>query len=292
VVAAPRRRAALTAGALALALGGCRLDSRLLYHPRTHDLATWRRVAERTGAEPFELAREGVVLRGALMRPPGADPRTPRPAVLYFGGNAEDVSWMPGEAPRLGGPALLAVAYRGYGASTGVPFEQDLYDDAVALYDALAARPGIDAARIAVWGRSLGSGVATWVASRRPVSAVVLSAPYDSIRALATRHYPAIAFLLTQPFDSLARAPSIRAPLLAILGGRDTLVPAEHGERLVAAWGGPARVLRLPEAGHNDLQTSPRYWSAIAAFLRDAGPAPAPRAPRTARARRIDRPSA
>lgn len=203
--------------------------------------------------------------------------RGPR-ALIYFGGNAEDVSWMLGEAARLSGHALLAVAYRGYGASTGVPFEQDLYDDAVALYDALAASPGIDAARIAVWGRSLGSGVATWVASRRPVSAVVLSAPYDSIDALARRHYPAIAFLLTQPFDSLARAPSIRAPLLAILGGRDTLVPPEHGERLVAAWGGPSRVLRLPGAGHNDLQAFPEYWRAVSAFLQTAVPGGAPRA--------------
>lgn len=261
------RLAALATGALSLALAGCRLDSRLLYFPRVHDEATWRRIAERSGAEPVRVERDGVVLRGWLLRPQDAPERAPVPAVVYFGGNAEDVSWMLGEAARLGGHALLAVPYRGYGASTGAPFEQDLYDDALALYDALAARSGIDPGRIAVWGRSLGSGVATWVASRRPVSAVVLSAPYDSIAALARRHYPAIAFLLTQPFDSLSRAPAIRAPLLAILGLRDAVVPPEHGERLAAAWGGPVRVLRLPQAGHDDLQASPDHWPAVSAFL-------------------------
>jgi dipeptidyl aminopeptidase/acylaminoacyl peptidase len=266
-MAAARRRLALVAGGLALALAGCRLDSRLLYFPRAHDEATWRRIAERTGAEPVRIERDGIVLRGWLLRPPGAADRAPVPAVVYFGGNAEDVSWMLGEAARLGGHALLAVPYRGYGASTGAPFEQDLYDDAVALYDALAARPGIDAGRIAVWGRSLGSGVATWVASRRPVSAVVLSAPYDSIAALARRHYPGIAFLLGQPFDSLARAPAVSAPLLAILGLRDTVVPPEHGERLAAAWGGLVRVLRLPQAGHDDLQAFPEHWREVSAFL-------------------------
>jgi len=260
-----RRLLALVVGGLALAVAGCRLDSRLLYFPRPHAESTWRQIAERAGAEPVEIARNGVVLRGWLLRPVGT--ASPAPAVVYFGGNAEDVSWMLGEAGRLAGHALLAVPYRGYGASTGAPFEQDLYDDAVALYDALAARPGIDATRIAVWGRSLGTGVATWVASQRPVSGVVLSAPYDSIDALARRHYPAIAFLLGQPFDSLSRAPAIRAPLLAILGLRDRVVPPEHGERLAAAWAGPVRVLRLPQAGHDDLQAFPEHWREVSAFL-------------------------
>jgi len=268
-----RRLLALVVGGLALAVAGCRLDSGLLYFPRTHAESAWRQIAERAGAEPVAIARDGVVLRGWLLRPAGT--ASPVPAVVYFGGNAEDVSWMLGEAQRLGGYALLAVPYRGYGASTGTPFEQDLYDDAVALYDALATRPGIDAARIAVWGRSLGSGVATWVASQRPVSAVVLSAPYDSIAALARRHYPALAFLLGQPFDSLSRAPSIRAPLLAILGLRDAVVPPEHGERLAAAWAGPVRVLRLARAGHDDLQAFPEHWREVSAFLTAAASAPA-----------------
>lgn len=246
---------------------GCRLDSRFLYFPQPHGEATWRAIAERTGAERVELRGPQVVLRGWYLPPRQPKGPGPAPVVVYFGGNGEEVSWMLGEAWRLAGHGLLAVNYRGYGASGGAPLEQSLYDDAVAVFDWLAARPDVDAARIVAWGRSLGSGVATWLARERPVSGVILTSPYDSIEALARLHYRPIAFLLGQRFDSLSRAPRIEVPLLAIVAGRDTIVPAAHSERLVAAWGGPTRVLRLPTASHNDVQAFAEHWREVERFL-------------------------
>jgi fermentation-respiration switch protein FrsA (DUF1100 family) len=261
-----RRTLAALVGAAALAAGATRLDGRFLYFPPTHDEAAWRATAARTGAEPLELVRDDAVLRGWLLRPAAAgDARLP--TVLYFGGNAEDASWLLDEAARLGPVALAIVPYRGYGASTGVPRERRLYDDALAAYDALAARPDVDARRISVWGRSLGTGVATWLAAKRPVESVVLSTPFDSIAALARLHAPLLSPLLRQRFDSVSRAPSIRVPMLAVIAGRDTVVPPAHGERLVAAWGGPTRVLRLPQASHDDVQVFPEHWREIARFL-------------------------
>lgn len=267
------RRALAVLGATAmLLLAGCHPDSRFIYHPQPTDEAAWQATAQARLAEPVRIERDGAVLRGWLWRPPQ---RTgPLPAVVYFGGNAEDVSWILAEAPRLDGHALLAVPYRGYGASTGVPREVALYGDALAVHDWLAARPDIDAARIAVWGRSLGTGVATWVAAHRPVAGVVLTTPFDSVEALARHHLPALAFLVTQRFDSLSRAPSIDTPLLAILAGADEVVPPAHGERLVAAWGGRVRTLRLPRATHDDVHLHAGYWPEAAAFLSTL-PAPA-----------------
>jgi len=262
-----RRLAAAIAGTAALAAAGCRLDDRFLYDPRPTGIDTWRATAARTRAEPVELRRDGAVLRGWWLRPPGAAGRGP--AVTYFGGNAEEPSWLLAHVGRLGGRSLLVVPYRGYGASTGAPHERALYDDALALHDWLAARPDVDPGRIAAWGNSLGTGVATWLASRRTLDAVILSSPYDSIAALARHHLPALAFLLTQPYDSIGRAPSIRTPMLAIAGLRDTIVPPEHGERLVAAWGGPVRVLRLPLAAHDDLPAHDEHWREVAAMLAD-----------------------
>src|SRR5262245_62679558 len=86
--------------------------------------------------------------------------------------------------------SLALVNYRGYGESDGNPSETTLFGDALAVFDALASRPEIDRARIVLVGRSLGSGVATYVASERPVAAVVLISPYDSMTAIARRHYP------------------------------------------------------------------------------------------------------
>jgi dipeptidyl aminopeptidase/acylaminoacyl peptidase len=266
-----RRAAALAAGAVALVVAGSRIDSRFLFYPQPHDVGAWRDAATRHEADAVEVATsDGALLRGWLRAPAGPAPAR-APAVIYLGGNAEEVSWMVAHAHRLPGRVLLALNYRGYGASTGVPHERTLYADAVAAFDWLAARPDVDAARIAVWGRSLGSGVATWVATQRAVERVVLSSPFDSIAALARLHQPVLAPLLTQPFDSLSRAVAIGAPALVLIGEQDTLVPPAHSERLAAAWGGPVRILRLPGAGHGDLQAHPDHWHGVAAFLHPGG---------------------
>jgi uncharacterized protein len=268
-----RRLLGALAGAAALAVSACQLDSRFLYAPTPMSESAWRAIAKRTGAEPVEIARDGVVLRGWFVAPPAvraaqdAGAVMPMPVVIYYGGNGEEISWMLAEVGRLEGHALLAVSYRGYGASTGRPHEQALYDDALAVYDHFVARRDVDATRIVLWGRSLGSGVATWVASQRPVSAVVLTTPFDSIEALAKLHFPAIAFLLGQRYDSLARVGAIEAPLLAIVAARDTIVPQAHSRRLIEAWAGPVRVVNLPAATHNDLQSFPEHWREVGTFL-------------------------
>jgi fermentation-respiration switch protein FrsA (DUF1100 family) len=224
-------------------------------------------IARHPGVEGLRFERpDGVVLRGWLAR--GSDP-APRPLVLYFGGNAEEVSWLLDQRGAFAGWDLALVNYRGYGASTGKPSETRLSDDALALYDQLAARPDIDARRIVAIGRSLGSGVVTYLASERRLAGVVLIAPFDSITAVGQRHYPfvPVGLILGNRYDSLSRAPGIRTPLLMITGERDQVIPAAHSERLYQAWAGSKRAVKIPNAGHNDLQDHASYWSAISNFL-------------------------
>src|SRR5262249_22796712 len=140
-----------------------------------------------------------------------SQPRAPCPLVIYFGGNAEEVSWLLQESPRLAPWALLLVNYRGYGLSDGRPSESALYNDAVALYDWVTARPDTDARRIVFVGRSLGTGVATYLASQRTVSGVVLVSPYDNLVEVARGVYPYLPVdgLMRYRFDSAARAKRI-----------------------------------------------------------------------------------
>lgn len=209
---------------------------------------------------------DGVVIAGLLLKPPHA---VRSPLVVYFGGNAEEVTGAASQAERWGPRALLLVNYRGYGASTGEPSERALLDDALALYDWAAQRPDVDPARIAVHGRSLGTGIATQLAAARPVKAVVLTSPFTSIRDLGRRHYPwlPVGLMLRHPFDAAAAAPKVKVPALVISGGTDTIIPAEYSERLAAAWGGGVERLLLPDRGHNDLEGDAHYATAIAAFL-------------------------
>ncbi len=200
--------------------------------------------------------------------------RATGPLVLYFGGNAEEVSWMldavgdpaRGETPGVG---WLLVDYRGYGASTGSPSEKALVADALQLYDHAAKLPGVDPERLYAFGRSLGSGVAVALAAQRRIRGVVLVTPFDSLAAVAKHHYPylPVDWLLKHRFDSIAHAPALQAPLLCFAAERDEIIPAVHAERLYAAWGGPKKRIVLDGANHNSIDGAAGFWGAIRAFL-------------------------
>lgn len=210
--------------------------------------------------------RDGTHLAGYLVRPPA--PRGP--LVIYYGGNAEEVTeYAPETASTYGERAVLLVNYRGYGASAGSPGEKALVADALELYDWAAARADVDPARIALHGRSLGSGVAVQVAAARGARCVVLTSPFDSARAIAAGIYfwAPVGLLMRHPFDSAAHAPTLRMPALFLVGDSDTLIPARHSWRLADAWAGPVERVAFPGFGHNDVSAHPGYAAAIQSFL-------------------------
>lgn len=215
------------------------------------------------------VAADGTPLAGVLVVPP-REPGSRSAAILYFGGNAEEVTAYAREAERhYGRRAVLLVNYRGYGDSGGRPGEQALVADAIALHDWAARRADLDPARFCVHGRSLGSGVAVQLAAARHLRCAVLTSPFESLAAVGRSHYPwmPVGWLLRHRFDSAALAGGLDIPALVIYGGADTIIAPEHSERLAAAWGGPVERVRLDGFGHNDIDLEPRYAQTIAAFL-------------------------
>jgi len=191
------------------------------------------------------------------------------PLVMYFGGNAEEVSWMLDETGNTPGVSWLLVDYRGYGLSEGAPGEGALVSDALQWFDHAMAFPGVDPKQIFVFGRSLGSGVAVALAAQRPVAGAILATPYDSLAAVAKRHYwyLPVDLLLKHRFDSIALAPTLKQPLLCLIAERDEVIPPVHGDRLFEAWGGPKRKVVLQEAGHNSTDSHPLFWTSVREFL-------------------------
>lgn len=214
--------------------------------------------------EVFLKSDDGVRLQAWHAQAPGS-----ALLVLYFGGNAEETSWMLDELHNAPDVSWLIVSYRGYGLSGGSPGEAALVSDALQWFDYARNLPHAGAKGIYVFGRSLGSGVAVALAARRPAAGVILATPYDSLASVAKRHYwyLPVELLLKHRFDSIALAPGIRQPLLCLIAERDEVIPPVHAERLFLAWGGPKRKLLLQEAGHNTTDDHPLFWPAIRAFL-------------------------
>lgn len=247
---------------LGISLSAYLLQDKLIFQQRPLTEARHDEVVARHAnvSDIFLQAADGTRLHAWQFK---SDPDAP--LVIYFGGNAEEVSWMIEQlAYRKTKTAWLLVDYRGYGASEGAPSEDALVSDALAWYD-LAAR---DAKRVYAFGRSLGSGVAVRLAAERRVDGIILVAPYDSMTAIARYHYPLlpVGLLLRHRFDSLALAPKMASPLLCIAAADDRVVPVDHARRLYDAWAGPKRWLQLA-GGHNSTDDQPEYWPAIEAFL-------------------------
>jgi len=224
----------------------------------------YRNVEEVTLATP-----DGKRLHGWLQRTPGPGRK---PLLIYFGGNAEDLSFLPYRSDRVAGWSLLMVNYRGYGLSEGEPGQKALFEDALLIHDTFARRDDVDAARVAVMGRSLGSGVAAYLAAQRPVRAVVLVTPYDSVLNVAREKFwfAPVALILKHPFDSLSLAPAIRQPALFLVAGEDTIVPQPHSRRLFEAWAGPKQWHLVPRENHDSIDADDRYWQVIRDFLEGA----------------------
>jgi len=195
---------------------------------------------------------------------------TGQDAILYLGGNAEDVSLnIPEFADWFPHQAIYLVNYRGYGGSSGSPSESGLFRDAVVIFDSIQ-----DAHRgVSVIGRSLGAAVAVHLASTRDVQRLALIAPFDSLTGMAKEYYPIFptSLLLKDRYDSLARADRIRAPVLLIIAGRDEIIPRESTERLTHAIAPSlVSVAVIDDAGHNTIDAFPEYGHALRTFI--AGP--------------------
>ena len=248
-------------------------QDRLIFYRQPLPKRVQHMVEDLPGTSEIEITTpDGVRLHGWLRHQAGPPPH---PLVIYFGGNAEEVSGQIFNAAGFAPWSVAALNYRGYGRSEGAPSEAALSADALLIHDRLASREDIDSERIVVFGRSLGSGVAVPLATRRPVHAVILVSPFDSLRSIARKTYPVVpvSTLLHHPFDSLTLAPEVSAPVLILAGNRDDLIPPDHSRRLADAWGGPVSFELLPNVGHNDIGAAPRYWPAMRDFLASLPPA-------------------
>jgi fermentation-respiration switch protein FrsA (DUF1100 family) len=186
--------------------------------------------------------------------------------LVMFHGNAGNISHrIPViKALRDIGFNVFMIDYRGYGKSEGSPDEQGVYRDGRAAYEFVASHPGVDSARIILFGTSLGGAVAVDVAVGHPAFALILESTFSSARDVARVAYPflPVRWLLRSRFDSAEKIRSVHVPVLVIHGDHDSIIPFALGQRLFDAANDPKKFFTVPGAGHNDL-----FWVGGRAYL-------------------------
>lgn len=182
-----------------------------------------------------------------------APPRPAMPIIVYYKGNSGSFSK---EYERYAqfvadGYGFVAFDYRGFPASPGEISQDHILADALAVYDWAAAK----GAPLLIWGRSLGSGPATYVASHRDAEALLLETPFLSAVTVAAERYPVlpVQWVMQDQFPNNDWIADVAEPVLVAHGTADQTIHVSNGERLHALAPNPDELWIVPGAGHSDL---------------------------------------
>lgn len=218
--------------------------------------------------EPINLQmKDGTAVRGWFVK---NSERDKAKVIIVYGGNAEELSYLIDISRKMGNWSVVLMNYRGYGQSEGTPSEKNLCSDALEIYDYFSHREDVDNSKIVVMGRSLGTGVATYVASHRNPIAAILISPYDSIANIAKEVHPnlPVDLMLKHRFDSISLAASIQIPLHVLIATDDILIKPWHSRALVERWGGKVDVQEIQGANHDAIIGRTECWESIIQFLK------------------------
>ena len=200
-----------------------------------------------------------------------------RKTVLYFGGNGFVMvsSYHIIKAFLDQGVNLFVFDYRGYGENPGVPTISGLKEDGLAAYDYLISEKGVEPEALVIHGHSLGTFVASYVASEKEASGLVLECPITDAEDWTGRLVPwflkpfinfEIDPVLTEN-SNLVRVSGVDMPLLVIAGKQDKVTPPEMGEAIYETANSKSkRIVVIEDGGHNDLPNREEYADALNAF--------------------------
>lgn len=188
--------------------------------------------------------------------------------VIYFGGNAEEVSHVMDKKKYFPNTIMVMMNYRSFGLSKGIVSEKNMFSDALEIYDKLKLRNDIDSENINIIGRSIGTGVATYLSSQRKVKSTILITPYESMIDVAQEKYPfvPIGALIKHPFKSNEYALAVNSPVLAIIAKNDVVIPKQHAYNLLKVWKGKSTSKEFNE-DHSSIMKNEEVWNLIGEFI-------------------------
>lgn len=222
---------------VSITIFGCVAADRIIFQPpeSTYDDGL---------SELFFLeGEEGPIAARSLARPEN------KYWVLFSHGNAEDLGFIQSRVNQIhaAGFNVLCYDYRGYGLTKGKPSESGCYEDILTAWNYLLTKTTAD--HIIIWGRSVGSGPSTWLASEKKAAMLLLESPFTSTFRVVTQ----LKLFPFDRFDNLGRIDELDEPLWIVHGNQDLIIFLSHGKRLFAAANSPKYMTILDGAGHNDV---------------------------------------
>jgi len=256
---------------LLLRIGVRMLEPRLAFFP-VREIATTPAAIGLHHETLVAVTSDGLRLNGWYVPPTTGAPAW---TILVFHGNAENIGSGLAlvERAHAAGFGVALAEYRGYAGNPGSPSEEGIALDGEAFWRVLTSRPGIDPARVAVWGRSIGTSVAVRLAAAGHGGALVLESPFRSARTLlrdaGAWFLSTLSVFGRYRFDQESRIGEVRVPLLIVHGTSDEVVPFSHGRRLYEVARAPKVFVAIPGGGHNDLwaRHATEVWTAAETFL-------------------------
>lgn len=195
-------------------------------------------------------------------------PAEGKKVILYFHGNAGSLAgWQQVSVDFTStGFNFFIIDYRGYGKSSGKITEKGLYKDGEAALNYLLQEKGFDKGdNIIIYGRSIGSGVATELAKNHTVGGLVLESAFTSLKKVANEKMPFLlpSLLLEFKFDNLSKINKVNCPVFFLHGGADDLIAPSHTEKLFEAFEGKKEKVVIPQAGHNNVDQFEVYHTTL-----------------------------
>ncbi len=221
----------------------------------------------------FKETHQEIFLKttdGAVINAVKFSSKNPKGVILYFHGNSGDISRWGEMMPFFIAKQydVLLMDYRTYGKSTGKLSEKAFYNDAQLCYDYLLKTYAED--KINVYGRSLGTGIATQLASLNNPKQLILETPYYSILDVAQHRFPMfpMAKLLKYKFSSFEYIKNVSCPITIFHGTDDTVVPFSSGEKLYkSSVQKKIEMIVIPKGEHNNLIEFDGYLEGINTIL-------------------------
>lgn len=189
--------------------------------------------------------------------------------IIYYGGNSEDISLSLNELEKFNASSFLLMNYRGYGNSSGRPTEQHLLDDALQIYDLMVKEYGISPSNIYLLGKSLGSYVASYVASQRTVRGLILVTPFDSFEHLVNKivRWVPLGWLFKHHFNTQKCLAQVKCNILILSAEKDEVIPQECTQSLISLNIPNLSFTLIQDADHEDISEHDEFFSEINQFL-------------------------